>query len=132
MQNKKGFTLVELLAVIAILGVLLTLATINIIGVMNKGKKDVGEFTKQQIEDAAKTFALDHVSCEGLENFCEEQSGKLIFTFNDKETIINHLKSYYPEIEEKCTFDNNAKIIIESSVDDIKVPEDGLIGIECK
>ena len=40
MKNKKGFTLVELLAVIAILAVILLLIVPNIVDMFNNGKKD--------------------------------------------------------------------------------------------
>ena len=40
-MNKKGFTLVELLAVIAILAILVILALPNVIGMFNNAKKDI-------------------------------------------------------------------------------------------
>ena len=40
-MNKKGFTLVELLAVIAILAILVILALSNVIGMFNNAKKDI-------------------------------------------------------------------------------------------
>ena len=39
-KNKKGFTLVELLAVIAILGVIMVIAVPNVMGIIDKNKKD--------------------------------------------------------------------------------------------
>ena len=39
-MNKKGFTLVELLAVIAILAILVLVAVPNVLGMFNKAKKD--------------------------------------------------------------------------------------------
>lgn len=39
-MNKKGFTLVELLAVIALLGILMTISVPNIISTINNNKKD--------------------------------------------------------------------------------------------
>ena len=39
-MNKKGFTLVELLAVIAILAILVIIALPNVLSMFNKAKKD--------------------------------------------------------------------------------------------
>ena len=39
MDNKKGFTLVELLATITILGILLGIAIPSVMGYMNRGKE---------------------------------------------------------------------------------------------
>ena len=39
MKNKKGFTLVELLAVIAILAILVIIALPNVMGMFNEAKK---------------------------------------------------------------------------------------------
>jgi len=40
MNNKKGFTLVELLAVIAILAILVIIALPNVMGMFNQAKKN--------------------------------------------------------------------------------------------
>ncbi len=97
---KNGFTLVELLAVIVILVIFVSIATFGVINVMNKGKSDVGEFTKQQMQEAATAYALDHDYCE---NPC---------FLRGKTEIMNNLKSYFPEIEDKCQFASNAKLTI--------------------
>lgn len=41
MKNKKGFTLVELLAVIALIGLVLMLVVPNILGLFNRAKKNI-------------------------------------------------------------------------------------------
>ncbi len=115
--QKNGFTLVELLAVIGILGFLITLTTIGVINIMNKGKSDVGEFTKKQIQDAATAYALDN-------DYCEDSC-----TFHGKNEIMNNLKSYFPEIEDKCQFASNAKITISWSKDVVNVE---IENIECR
>lgn len=125
MKKENGFTLVELLAVIVILGVLLTFATVNVIGVMNSSREKVGNFTKEQIEDAAKTFAVDYTSCDGITDICKviDNTNNLLeldFTLT-KENILKYLGPYYEEMADKCNIGDNAKIVIHSNVDDIKV-----------
>jgi type IV pilus assembly protein PilA len=51
--NKKGFTLVELLAVIAILAILMLLITPNILNLFTQGKKDLFKTQVQRIWKAA-------------------------------------------------------------------------------
>lgn len=52
MMNKKGFTLVELLAVIAIIGILSLIAVPNVIGIVDDNKKN------QMLDDAKKAISL--------------------------------------------------------------------------
>ena len=118
MKKQNGFTLVELLAVIVILGILLTFITINVVKKVNFAKEDVEKFTLSQIEDAAKTYALDN-DCSG--NKCD---------FSDKTSILSALSSYYPEMEKKCKFESDPKITINEDENDIKVTR--LEGITCK
>lgn len=51
MKNKKGFTLVELLAVIVILGVIMTIAIPNVVSTLEKNKKETF------LEDAKKMIS---------------------------------------------------------------------------
>ncbi len=53
--NKKGFTLVELLAVIAILAILMLLVTPNILNMFKEGKKSAFVTQAQSIYKAAET-----------------------------------------------------------------------------
>ena len=52
MKNNKGFTLVELLAVLSVLAVLMLLAVPNVIGVVQRDKN------KTYVEDAKKLVTL--------------------------------------------------------------------------
>ena len=51
-MNNKGFTLVELLATVALLGILMLIAVPNVVGVVNKNK------SKTYVEDAKKLVSL--------------------------------------------------------------------------
>ncbi|MGI6324539.1 MAG: type II secretion system protein [Bacilli bacterium] len=55
---KKGFTLVELLAVIVILGIILAIAIPNILNLINNSKEQAYESQKRFIIDAAKKYVM--------------------------------------------------------------------------
>lgn len=57
-MNKKGFTLVELLAVIVILAVILTIAVPNMFKIINKSKEDTYNNQVTMIIDAAKKYVV--------------------------------------------------------------------------
>ncbi len=59
-MNKKGFTLVELLAVIVVLGIIITIAGISVTSAINRSKKSVNTEIESNLEDAAVTYAIDN------------------------------------------------------------------------
>ncbi len=59
MKNSKGFTLVELLAVIVILAILITIAVPSTIGISNKLKENMFCKKIDSIEVAAKLYGED-------------------------------------------------------------------------
>ncbi len=72
-MNKKGFTLVELLAVIAILAILVIIALPNVLKMYNNAKKNIflteakeiyGEVSKKYISENLKGNKLSYVSSE--------------------------------------------------------------------
>ena len=77
MNNKKGFTLVELLAVIVILGVLTAIAVPSVLGISKKIKTDVYDSKIKTIEVAAELWADDHKS-DCLSQINTLQVGQLI------------------------------------------------------
>ena len=62
MQKKKGFTLVELLAVIVILAILALIAVPNISSLVRKSKTNMFCKKVESIEAAAKYYAQDYLS----------------------------------------------------------------------
>ena len=58
--NRKGFTLVELLAVIAVLGIIIGIATMNVISIINKSKNETRKEMIGNLKEAAISYAVDH------------------------------------------------------------------------
>lgn len=66
-MNKKGFTLVEALLVIAIIGVLLLTLIPSVITIINKNKEKTCISTRDSIISAAKMFAAENKYDYGFE-----------------------------------------------------------------
>ncbi len=59
-MNKHGYTMVELLAVIAIIGLLFTIATISYTSLINKSSNTVYENYMDSMHEAVLTYVIDH------------------------------------------------------------------------
>lgn len=70
MKNKKGFTLVELLAVIVVLGVIMTIATNLVINNINDSKKKAKFIAAKEITEIASVY----MATEYHEDSCVEIS----------------------------------------------------------
>ncbi len=74
MKNKKGFTLVELLAVIVLLGVLIAIAVPSVLGISKKIKENMYDAKLKTIEVAAEAWADDNKSkCDSLKTMSISQ-----------------------------------------------------------
>ncbi len=60
MKNKKGFTLIEILCVIAILAVITTIASSSIINLTNKSKENLYCTKLELIKSAAKSYGSSY------------------------------------------------------------------------
>ena len=68
--NKKGFTLTEVLAVIALIGALLLFVMPNLIEIFSNSVKSTMKVQENEIEDTAIIY---------LEDFCRNKLGNNIF-----------------------------------------------------
>ena len=78
-MNKRGFTLIEILAVIVILALLAVLATSNIFGITDKVKNKISEVREKQFLKGATTLANEI-------DMCDITGSEITNLFND-ETI---------------------------------------------
>lgn len=65
---KKGFTLVELLAVIVILGIIAIIAVPTIFNLITDSREKLYDEQVFQIENAAKKWAVENISDDGTNN----------------------------------------------------------------
>ena len=78
MKNKKGFTLVELLAVIAILAILVIIALPNVINMYNKAQKQTFLTEARNVyREAEKKFLANSISGKNTKVINSEDSSKL-------------------------------------------------------
>lgn len=81
MENKKGFTLVELLAVIAILAILVIIALPNIINMYNRAQKETFlTETKKIYSEAEKKYISSSITGNAIKIINSEDDSKLDMT----------------------------------------------------
>ena len=73
-MNKKGFTLVELLAIVILLGILFTLVFPNIVRQLEKNEAKIDEYTLALIYSAADNYVKKHDITEVGSTHCVEIS----------------------------------------------------------
>lgn len=98
-MNKKGFTLVEILAVIVVLSLVITITATKGFGVFDNTKKAITEQNKKAIEEGAKVFLTEVMYC-------------------DDETDTDLLEEYYKRTDKTCkdlqdTYKEDSKISFE-------------------
>ena len=109
-NRQKGFTLVELLAVIVVLAVIITTATTAVLNILGSAEGKIAEQNRKAIMDGALTYALGELNTE----VCSE--GFVPKNINDKdpnnkncltkitiEELIN--KAYIDDSASKCNKD---------------------------
>lgn len=82
-MKNKGFTLVELLAIISVMGVVAILLFPTMLRILGNSKKLLSEYDKKIIEDAGKMYVTD--MDEGLRSYT--YTGSDDFTLSNKKTI---------------------------------------------
>lgn len=104
-MNKKGFTLVELLAVLIVLAILTTIATTTIIKQINESKKTLNEAQKSIV----KASAIEYATKKGLfkqegntYNICLKDLEKEALIDKNIVNSLNKNKNYYLKLTVEC------------------------------
>lgn len=81
--NNKGFSLVEVLAVVVILGILATIMVPIVGSVINKNKEDNLNNLKKSLVSAAKLYVSDNRYNISLEGSCDSEGNRTVSKIND-------------------------------------------------
>ncbi len=128
-MKNKGFTLVELIAVIVILSLLALVTGVSIVKLLKDSKEDLSSAQVTLIKSAAEAWVVDNLSKIPEKNECK------YITLNDlkeygllSEDIIdpNSNKKISDSLKIKLSSSNGKSVKIEVGVDDIKGCEWGL------
>ena len=105
-MNRKGFTLVELLATITILGIIVTIGGVSISGIIKNTKKKEYEQLVSSIKNAAEVYYQEKTYSEGGSGYYRLTLGDLLnggyvsgnSEKDGKKTLINPKEKDTPEI----------------------------------
>ncbi len=64
MNQKKGFTLVELLAVIVILAIIISIASSSVYRLVNRAKEDTASEMRNSLKEAALNYVMGNIHLE--------------------------------------------------------------------
>lgn len=126
-MKNKGFTLVELMGVIVLLGVLILIAVPAVTGILKSSKDDLYQTQLRTIETAAKNWASDEENLKYLPD-----SGKCIYihlyTLKEGEYVDLNIKN--PKTEKEFN-DTDTLVIISREAGKKKLSfKAGLLGEE--
>lgn len=130
-MNKKGFTLVEIIAVIVILAILIIIAVPSIGNVFNGAKNKISSIEKKNLTDASETIVMEVLNCDmSVSDYnylfeksvtkCSDMRNDIIGTL---QTTVEKLKEkeLFSDTSNKCsgslniTIDNNYKVSVDTS-----------------
>lgn len=106
-QNNRGFTLVELLAVITVLAIIIGIATGSVVSVLNRSRKNMSREVRSNLSEAALTYAMDHAYLEkcSVEFSKEIYEDKNITNLNNNTACFQRLT--VEELVNAGVFENN-------------------------
>lgn len=98
-KNQKGFTLIELLAVIIILAIIMTVAIPNILGTLEKNKKD------SVIKDAKRAISSCEYTIRSEKKYeYPDETTAIIFPFSEIKNLDLDMSSYDTYYSQKYSF----------------------------
>ena len=106
-MNKKGFTMIELMAAITLLGIMLTLAVVSVSKYLNKARNTAYKDYEKTLEGAATNYFLDHT---GLLPEINDASGTKVLAT----TLINedYLENMKDPTNKSFNCNNNSYVIV--------------------
>ncbi len=129
-MNRKGFTLVEILAVIVILSLIMLLAYPSIMKSFNASKNKISELNKKQIEDATKIIIDEAIYCNmsnNTKNILGDNCNEAVTTLvNGKDIDVISINLDNND-SQKCTGTINVKIDRETYKETINMDN-----VECR
>lgn len=112
MMNKKAFTLVEMLAVIVLLGIVMALSYTKILEMVNKQNEDISEAQLELVYSAAKSYIFDnsdtypgregHIYCISIDTL--ENGNYLAIETDDLDKNKKVKISYFSDEEYQLTY----------------------------
>lgn len=101
-MDKKGFTLVELLAIVVVLAIIMIIAAPNMTKQVKKSEEETQNILNQKIENASKLYAAKYYSSNLVSN------KKITFTLKELEQdgLINLKDKCSSEIDKSITIEN--------------------------
>ncbi len=138
MKSKKGFTLAELLIVVAIIAILAAIAVPLFVGAMNDAQEEVGKGNCRAVKGLAVAYILGHADEMGLNNSSTAAAGwyagAKVDANGDVGTIqvvkadeFSKLNSSY-QISASGSFDGSVEGTVTSSSSTATVKVDGTVG----
>lgn len=94
-MNKKGFTLVELLAVIVILGLVMTIVGTKGFGAFDNTKKAITSQNINAIKESAKVYLTDIIYCDDEIDTDFVNENKASLNLDESVNNCEDLKTYY-------------------------------------
>ena len=101
-MNTRGFTLVELLAVLVILAIVITITTVTVSSVLSSSENSISDLQKKNVEEAAKVYYLKegmntNATCVSIQYLINEGyiEGSEVIDPKTKETIEGSVRITY-------------------------------------
>ncbi|WP_370223401.1 type II secretion system protein [Cytobacillus sp.] len=123
LKNQKGLTLIELLAVIVILGIIAAIAVPSIGGLINKTKDDAKVAEAVQIVNAAKLYITTNPSAQDLTH---DDLKSYLEKVKDKDYVVTVEKGTDGKFTYKLQKHDGGKIV-KDSTSDVTVTEAQLL-----
>ena len=105
LKNKKGFTLVELLVVVAIIAILVAISIPMVTGALNSAKKATDDANVRAAEGAAMVAYLtsdtgfEDIDGDGVVYYYDAESGKIYKDDEKGDTFANSYQGYNQQAE---------------------------------